>query len=73
MSKISVLAMNTWVLLEVLMEVKNAPVEMSKWNAQNRAMCFAEGTQLIVQMKILLSMVTKKMYKKFSFSVNTQR
>ena len=33
MSKISVLAMNTWVLLEVLMEVKNAPVEMSKWNA----------------------------------------
>ena len=33
MSMVSVLTMNTWVLLEVLMDVKNAPLEMSKWNA----------------------------------------
>lgn len=33
MSKISVLGVNTWVLLEVLMEAKNAPLETSKWNA----------------------------------------
>jgi len=33
MSKISVLVMSTRVLLKILMEMKNAPLEISKWNA----------------------------------------